>query len=114
MNFLGYGLIEASDNQGITTWETPPLVEKIPAKQGGGFLTPTSRAQILDPKMDHFLKRFPLSNAPNTQKFQPAAGQNPGSTKSADLTKQRGGFLGRGGGFPAPYPLIALFILLLA
>ena len=48
--------------------------------------------QILDPKMDHFLKRFPLSNAPNTQNFQPAAGQNPGSTKSADLAKQRGGF----------------------
>ena len=103
LNFLGSRFIYSQISgdlflsvSGDNDLGNPPPCWKNPGKTRGGFLTPTSRAQILDPKMDHFLKRFPLSNAPNTQNFPPAAGQNPASTKSADLTKQRGGFLWRG------------------
>ena len=47
----------------------------------GGQTSIFFRSQILDAKMDHFLERFPLSNAQNTHIFQPAAGSHPASLK---------------------------------
>ena len=85
---------------------TPPF-EVGSGQTKGGVIEIFWRAQILDPKMDHFLKRFPLSNAPNTKKIPPAAGQNPWLHQIWRSRETEGGVSwGGGGGFPTPYPMI--------
>ena len=49
------------------------------------------QSQILDPKMVHFLKRFPPSNAQNSSKFSACGGPNIRPPSKSDLLNIRGG-----------------------
>ena len=69
---------------------TPPS-SPDPAKPRGVMEFSGRRAQILDPKMDHFQKRFPLSNAQNTSKFSACGGPKIWPPSKSDLVKLRVG-----------------------
>ena len=79
--------------------ETPPFGSKS-WENKGGFQGSGSEDAQNDPDLDHFLKRFPLSSAPNTPKFSACGGPKSGLHQICRSRQTEGGVSQVGGGFP--------------